>query len=485
VNGAKFTSGEGHAKGTSKSKAQQEFEPINHEELLDTLLDGIQPVDFRELTETTGNDKLSNKHYLVTCIEQVLITARNNSWGLCTNNEAIYLYNRAYWKAIDEPTFQVFLGRAAERMGIDRHNARYYQYREQLYKQFLSAANLHRPEPDSDTVLINLQNGTFEIGADAQRLRSPEPADFLTYQLPFEYDPSADAPLFHTYLNHVLPDPILQKILAEYLAYLFVRPSVLKLEKMLLIYGSGANGKSVLFDIVNALLGSQNVCSYSLQSLTDESGYYRAMLADKLVNYASEINGKLESASFKALVSGEPIHARLPYGNPFTLTKYAKLIFNCNELPKEVEQTHAFFRRFLIIPFDVTIPEAEQDKQLSQRIIRSELSGVFNWMLSGLARLLTEGNFTHSDVVEKQTDDYKRQSDSVLMFVDEEGWVEDLSQFKDLKTVYGEYKGYCEECGYMKCSLRKFSDRLRRQGFKMERKNYGFVVYMNRKVFVK
>ena len=93
-----------------------------------------------------------------------------------------------------------------------------------------------------------------------------------------------------------------------------------------------------------------------MQSLTNENGYFRAKLANKLVNYASEINGKLESAIFKQLVSGEPVEARLPYGEPFTLKQYAKLIFNCNELPKDVEHTNAYFRRFLIIPFDVTIP---------------------------------------------------------------------------------------------------------------------------------
>jgi hypothetical protein len=50
----------------------------------------------------------------------------------------------------------------------------------------------------------------------------------------------------------------------------------------------------------------------------------------------------------------------LPYGAPFTLKQCAKLIFNCNELPKEVEQTNAYFRRFLIIPFDITIPSEKQ-----------------------------------------------------------------------------------------------------------------------------
>jgi putative DNA primase/helicase len=95
-------------------------------------------------------------------------------------------------------------------------------------------------------------------------------------------------------------------VLAEYLGYVFVKHGSrsLKEEKALILYGTGANGKSVFFEIVSALLGDQNTCNYSLQSLTDSSGYYRAKLANKLVNYGSEINGRLESSLFKQMVSG-------------------------------------------------------------------------------------------------------------------------------------------------------------------------------------
>lgn len=150
----------------------------------------------------------------------------------------------------------------------------------------------------------------------------------------------------------------------------------LKLKKVAILYGGGANGKSVFFDIIQALIGRDNICNYSLQSLTKVDSYERASLSNKLLNYASEINGKLEASTFKQLASGEPIQARQIYGQPFTMMNYAKLMFNCNELPKEVENTEAFFRRFLIFPFTQTIPKAEQDPELSTKIIQTELSGV-------------------------------------------------------------------------------------------------------------
>lgn len=455
---------------------------IKHTELLSLLIDQIFEVNFREVVGLTDeNQKLSKKHYQVCCIENVLEIANQNNWGICRNHDFIYLYNGQYWSLIDNVEFEGFLGVASEKMGVDKYDARHYLFRQQLFKQFLAVANLPKPVPSDDVVYINLLNGTFEISTEKQIIRQPDRHDFITYQLPFSYDKNASCPLFNKYLNTVLPDIDRQNILAEYLGSLFIKPSKLKLEKALLLYGSGANGKSVFFEIVNALLGgTENVSSYSLQALTNENGYYRAMLANKLVNYASEINGKLETSIFKQLVSGEPVEARLPYSNPFTMTDYAKLIFNCNELPKDVEQTPAYFRRLLIIPFDVTIPEAEQDKELAKKIIDKELSGVFNWILKGLKQMLLQKNFSHSEAVDNQIEMYKKQSNSVQLFLDEENYIKSVEDYEDYKSIYSSYRNYCLDSGYRAVAKRTFSERLKAIGVETEKKNFGIVVYLKK-----
>lgn len=82
----------------------------------------------------------------------------------------------------------------------------------------------------------------------------------------------------------------------------------------------------------------------------------------------------------KISISAEDIKVEINQLNsdPFLLTDYAKLIFNNNELPKDVEQNDAYYRRLLIVPFVVTIPVEERDSTLPNRIIESELAGVFN-----------------------------------------------------------------------------------------------------------
>ncbi|HVI43494.1 MAG TPA: phage/plasmid primase, P4 family [Chitinophaga sp.] len=493
--------------------------PLPHAEILSNLLEKIGPVDFlliaypqtatlraelkeaesklinedgsfkddpalREKTKSIAGQiekhKIRLPQYLIICIEEVLRLAKANNWGICRKYDFVYLYNGAFWSELSSDELRSFLGAAAERMNIDKFKSRFYAFRDHLFKQFFALANLPTPPQPPNTVFINLQNGTFEIGPEGTQLRTFSRDDFITYQLPFAYDREAQAPLFRKYLNKVLPDQQRQNVLAEYMGYVFIHPGTLKLEKSLLLYGSGANGKSVFFEIVNALLGPENVCSYSLQSLTDTTGYYRAKLANKLVNYASEINGNLEAAIFKQLASGEPVEARQPYGEAFNMSHYAKLMFNCNELPKDVEHTNAYFRRFLIIPFDVTIPEAEQDKELSKKILANELSGVFNWILGGLHRLLKQKRFSDCEAARLQVEQYRRQSDSIFMFIEDEDYRPSTADSKALKELFVEYRIYCADNGYRACSLKTFSDRLRQHGYESERRSKGMFVYIEK-----
>lgn len=455
---------------------------VPHTTVLKALLEQVGKLDFRKVVGLDNDtEKLKQKHYVVTVVEEVLALAVRNHWGLCRNLGFIYAYNGAYWQPVADDDLKAFLQAVALKMGVDRYDALYVDFAVQLYKQFMSAAYLPAPEKSREAVRINLANGTFHVGADRQELRPFDRADFLIHQLPFAYEPAATAPQFQRFLNRVLPDEACQRILAEYLGYLFVSPARLKLEKTLLLYGTGANGKSVVFELITALLGPANVSHYSLQSLTVDPSYARAHLANKVLNYASEISGKSDPNVFKQLVSGEPVEARFPYGQPFTLTDYAKLIFNCNELPADVEHTHAYFRRFLILPFLETIPEAEQDKQLAAKITATELSGVFNWVLTGLNRLLKQGQFTQSEAVSKQVEDYRLQSDSVRSFLDDNDYVASATQTVARRVLYAEYKNYCQDEGNRAVNSRNFAKRLEGHGIQSIRRNIGHVHGLERR----
>jgi putative DNA primase/helicase len=438
-----------------------------HSVLLAELLESVPAVDFKTETQTPDDKPVSQRDYRVITVEKLLELVAAKQWGICKRFDFVYLYNGAYWQTLEKDMLMAFLKDVALKMGVPASVGKDYQFRRHLHEQFLADAYLP-PAPAQDGVtFVNLGNGTLELSPDGEQMRDFQARDFLTYQLPFAYQPGARAPLFVAFLNRVLPESSLQHILAEYFGYLFTKH--LKLEKCLLAYGTGANGKSVLFDVINALLGPEHVANFTLRQLDEE--HNRALLTNKLANYGSEIDARIRADTFKQLVSGEPVQARLKYGNSFMLTNAPKLIFNANELPREVEHTPAYFRRFLLMPFDVTIGEREQDVQLAQKIIARELPGVLNWILAGLRRLLQQGKFSTSEKITEALAEFRKESDSVAMFLDDDVYKVSTSSTAAFKSIYQEYRTYANENGFRAVSSRQFSKRLAGMGIKSWKSN--------------
>jgi putative DNA primase/helicase len=453
------------------------FESIPHLQVLKRLTNQIKRKDFRTLAQIESDEKLQRKHYIVYAVAEILLTAKHQGWRLCRHNDLVYVFNGAFWKVIDRDLLQNFFGEAAEEMGIPKVDAMFYQFRNDLLKQFEITAYLPAPIRKEGLLLVNFINGTLEIESGKIQLRSPSSDDFLTYQLPFAYDEKALAPLFMKYLNEVLPDVESQKVLQEYMGSLFVSPKVLKLEKVLMLYGGGGNGKSVFMEVIAAMLGEENISKYSLESITSPNSYSRAELVNKLLNISTEISGKMDNALFKQLASGESVEARHIYGKPFTMDNYAKLMFSANKLPSDTEQTDGFYRRWLVVPFDQKITDDMKDVNLHRKIIDSELGGVFNWVLVGLRRLLVQKDFTKSAVVKRSVEDFRKQADSVALFLEEEGYTPDLNDWKPLKDLYNAYKLFCVDNGYKVCSNNTLSQRLRILGYELKRTNQGNIVY--------
>lgn len=477
---------------------------IEHSQLYEEILKEIKPIDFKAIVfpklkdyeeqlkglevdspdykkvkELIKKCKLQPKHFVMVTIDELKKHINRNHFGLSKHNGNIYAYNGNFWQKVEKEEFQNFLKNVALKFGVEKYDAKYHRTIDELHKQFLADSYYKAPQQDANKVLINLKNGTFELSGKEKFLRDFNQNDFLTYQLNFNYDKDAKYPLFQNYLDKVLPNKDVQKLLAEYIGSIFLKNgnSLLKIEKVMLLYGSGANGKSVFYEIINALLGVENTTSYTLQSLTDDKGYQRAKIQDVLLNYASEISTKLNTAIFKNLISGERVEARLPYGEPFMMSNYAKFLFNCNELPKDVEQNNGFFRRFIIVPFNVTIPEEEQDKSLHTKIIDNELSGILNWALEGLERLIEQQGFTQVDEVNEMLKQFKLESDSVAMFIDE-GYTKSTKGHYLVTKLYQNYREYCTSSGFVALNQKNFKRRLEAQNIEIKRTSAGMYVYV-------
>ncbi len=414
---------------------------------------------------------------VVTVIAAVLKTAKRKQVPLIRQQGAYYIFDERKYVEVGVDDLKEFLGAAALKMGVSLHKAMHYVFRENLLRQFESQGYFPPPKVDETETTVNFSNGTLVIKPDAIAFEKHSPDRLIFYVLPFIYDTLAKYPTWQNFLDRVIPDKEKQMVLAEFMASSFISSKILKLEKVLLLFGSGANGKSVAFEVLTAAMGQENVSNYSLTALCDEKGYSRAELTGKRLNWASEISGKLNTTVFKSLASREPIEARRPYGRSFIQYQIPPLAFNTNVLPRDVEFNHGFYRRFCLIHFDQTIPVEERDPSLAAEIISTELPGVFNWILEGLERLLQNRGLTRSSAIENAIEEYRKKTDSIMMFIEESGLTKSTTAHLSLKEVFKHYREFCSENGLVACSVKSFSERISDQGFIVKRMNKGRIVF--------
>jgi putative DNA primase/helicase len=395
--------------------------------------------------------------------------------------KAGYLFNGKYWQPFNEGFIRNLLRDILVKMGYDPLEAQTVRLLNTLVQTFWTKAP-KCPSRDNNQILINLDNGTLEISPDGSvKQRKFSQCDYMLYCLPYAYDAKALSPLFTEYLNRVLPDKESQNILQELMGSVFIKN--INLEKIGILYGSGANGKSVLMKIIITLLGNSNVSQMDLKALTTDrnADNNRAQLMGKLLNFAPEINAKGEQAHdlIKRMASGEAIQVKILYKDTITISDYAKLIFNANMLPSDVELSHGFFRRFLIVEFDQTISDKEKDPELANNIIANELPAVLNWMIEGAKRLQQNKKFSMCKKSDDLLNRYRLESDVVAMWIEERGYIPHEFLTKLLKDLTPDLRDFAMSGGYKSPSDKTIAERMRNLGFKTEKpKGYPTRIYI-------
>ena len=94
--------------------------------------------------------------------------------------------------------------------------------------------------------------------------------------------------------------------------------------------------------------------------------------------------------------------------------------------------------------------------------------------------MLQQKGFSQSDVIQERNNRYRKESDSVQMFISERGYNESMVSWTALKELYSKYKSYCEADGDYPVAKRKFSKRLEKAGYKKVKKSEGMSFHLTR-----
>lgn len=304
--------------------------------------------------------------------------------------------------------------------------------------------------------LVNVRNGLLDIRN--MSFKEHTPSYLSTVQLNVEYNPHAHCPQFEKFLNEVL-DCRLIPLVQEILGYLLTTNT--SAQKSFVLLGPARTGKSTLLWVVEyLLLGKKNVSNIPWQEIGDK--FKTAELLGKLANVFSDLPSKSidDTGIFKVVTGEDYLMAEKKNKNPFKFRPFARLVFSCNELPKNyVDRTEGFYRRLIIVPFNRQIDKNKIDKALKYKFQR-EKEGILNWALKGLRRLYENNfEFSENELTDEVKKEYKRENNNVISFVEECCEIDSLFSCSRIE-IYESYKEFCGEAGLKALSQIKFNKEL-------------------------
>lgn len=269
---------------------------------------------------------------------------------------------------------------------------------------------------DSDPYLFNCLNGTIDLRTG--RLRDHDPADVITRLAPVEYDPLAKCPRFLRFVERIFgSDQELIGFVQRWHGYALTGD--VRHQYLVIYYGEGNNGKSVLLDTISAVMGDHACEAPPDLLVVRKHAEHPTQVADLygrrlVVASETEEGAELALPLIKRLTGNLRVKARFMRQDYFEFTRTHKFVLVTNHKPMVADSTEAAWRRLLLVPFNVVIPIHERDPNLMETL-RGEHPGILAWLVRGATEELTI-----PQAVRLATNEYRGRSNSFEEFLSSE-----------------------------------------------------------------
>jgi putative DNA primase/helicase len=329
---------------------------------------------------------------------------------------------------------------------------------------------------DKDPMLLNVVNGTIDLKTG--QLREHRRDELITKLAPVKYDPGAKCPRFQEFLLEIMGgNGRLVEFIQRAIGYSLTGST--KEQVMFILHGNGSNGKSTFLDTIMTVLGD-----YALQTPT-ETLVKKADGHEGIPNDVARLKGarfvsanetedgqKLAESRVKQMTGDRLITARFMRGEFFHFTPEFKLFLAANHKPAIRGTDHGIWRRIRLIPFDVTIADDKQDKDLSQKL-SEELPGILAWAVEGCLKWQKCGLVPPPEVT-AATNSYRSEMDVLAQFIEDRCLIGEWASAKS-SQLYECYSQWCSANGEKPMTQKAFSCRLQERKLRKDRTNSGMI----------
>ncbi len=268
---------------------------------------------------------------------------------------------------------------------------------------------------DEHSWLVGCPNGVLDLRTG--ELRDGRPDDRITMCTGTPFVPDAKATRWERFMREIFQDDS-ELVSFVHRAVGYSLTGETSDQSFFMAYGSGSNGKSTFQRMVSVAFGDYAANTpFSTLEMSRQASIPNdvAALVNRRFVTASETNEstRLNEARLKSLSGCDPMSARFMRGEWFTFTPVLKLWVSVNHRPTVRDDSHGFWRRVRLIPFE---RQFSKDDTLVPTLTQ-ELPGILAWVVRGALAWQREG-LAPPRAVAAATQDYQEDSDVLQEFLD-------------------------------------------------------------------
>lgn len=344
-----------------------------------------------------------------------------------------------------------------------------------MREQIMHRVSVLPDEFDSDTTLLNTQNGYLDLINGTLNEHSIEKK--FTRIANIEYTDKIDAPQWTEFLNQIFNnDHELIRYVQKAVGYSLTGST--REQSMFVLFGAGSNGKSVFLDTISYIMGSYatNMQADTIMVRKSNGGAntdIARLKGARLVTSSEPNEGvRMDEGLVKQLTGGDKVTARFLYGKEFEFTPEFKLWLATNHKPIIRGTDDGIWRRMNLIPFTIQIPDHKKDKNLKYKLKRESV-GILNWIVEGCLMWQREG-LKRPKIVEDASKEYREEMDVTAAFIND-CCVRGINKRVKAKDFYQAYKTWANENGQYEMNSTKFGKEMGNKFNK--KKSDGVIVY--------
>jgi putative DNA primase/helicase len=404
-----------------------------------------------ELTENLKNGEIDHGQELDPDIIANKILSNED---MISKNEQLFIFDEGYYRPCTENELHYIIHHKYDKKAKD------YK-RNEIVKFIKVKTDVRQEELNKNPLMLNCQNTRVNVQTLEQEQHTE--ASYDTIQIPHKYNLNAKpSKILKNFLAFV-SNKNRQKLdlIFEMIGLCMVKKIII--EKFFILVGEkGANGKSTLLEIIENLLGSENVSNIDLGEIGRDE-YAAAELYSKLANIGDDLklSALKETGIIKTLTSGKWIQAQVKFKPRFKFRNFATMIYAANRIPITYDKTRGFYRRFEIIEFNNTVPLDKRDPFLIEKLTEEDYQYLLKRSIKAVSNVISRNGLTSLEESQNAMERYKTQNSSILSFVKDSNIGIGEIDTMGVKDLYAAYKSYCDDNGFKRLQSGIFDNEIK------------------------